>query len=141
MTVVVAQHCGLAPFGWTGVWLFYVISGFVIARNFYRSSYADNGQSVYLLFMKRRFLRIVPVYAIYILLCSAVLLAAGNLQALRLRCIDRSVRKALDIHVVLDNYGTDKTSEVRLGSRGIKLSSPLQADQRLVVELRRALLR
>jgi len=30
MTAVVAQHNGLLPFGWTGVWLFFVISGYVV---------------------------------------------------------------------------------------------------------------
>jgi peptidoglycan/LPS O-acetylase OafA/YrhL len=34
MTSVIAEHRGLLPFGWAGVWLFYVISGFVISRNF-----------------------------------------------------------------------------------------------------------
>lgn len=33
MTGVVEQHCGLLPCGWTGVWLFYVISGFVITSS------------------------------------------------------------------------------------------------------------
>ncbi len=83
MTGVVAQHCGLAPFGWSGVWLFYVISGFVIARNFYSSSYVSEGPSAYLAFMKRRFVRIVPVYAFYILVCTTILVAGGQSLALR----------------------------------------------------------
>src|SRR5262245_24990151 len=61
MTMVVAQHCGLAPFGWTGVWLFFVISGYVISRNFLREEYkADSVARQFLTFMKRRFFRIVP---------------------------------------------------------------------------------
>lgn len=30
MTAVVAQHNDLLPIGWTGVWLFFVISGYVV---------------------------------------------------------------------------------------------------------------
>ena len=41
MTAVVAHHCALAPFGWAGVWLFFVISGFVISRNFLVHGYGN----------------------------------------------------------------------------------------------------
>ena len=33
MTAVVAQHCGMLPFGWIGVWLFFVISGYVVTQS------------------------------------------------------------------------------------------------------------
>jgi peptidoglycan/LPS O-acetylase OafA/YrhL len=67
MTMVIAQHCGLAPMGWTGVWLFFVISGYVISRNFIQQEYSDKSPFLqYKLFMIRRFFRIVPVYFLYI---------------------------------------------------------------------------
>ena len=53
MTLVIAQHCGLAPFGWTGVWLFFVISGYVISRNFMRREYvAESWGRAYRMFMR-----------------------------------------------------------------------------------------
>jgi hypothetical protein len=33
MTAFVAVHCRLLPFGWAGVWLFFVISGFAITSS------------------------------------------------------------------------------------------------------------
>lgn len=71
MTMVIAQHSGLLPFGWTGVWLFYVISGFVISRNFIEeNATADLRPSAhYLSFLVRRTFRIIPPYVAYILLC------------------------------------------------------------------------
>ena len=71
MTMVIAQHCGLLPFGWTGVWLFYVISGFVISRTLIHenltTALAPAGH--YLSFLTRRIFRIIPPYAAYIALC------------------------------------------------------------------------
>jgi peptidoglycan/LPS O-acetylase OafA/YrhL len=84
MTAVIAQHCKLAPFGWTGVWLFFVISGYVISRNFLQREYAaaDWGKE-YRNFMLRRFFRIVPVYMLYISIGAAVLLLINKPGALR----------------------------------------------------------
>lgn len=73
MTMVVAQHCGLLPFGWTGVWLFYVISGFVITRGFLGEGDARPFGARYAGFLGRRALRIVPAYALYLAASAAAL--------------------------------------------------------------------
>jgi peptidoglycan/LPS O-acetylase OafA/YrhL len=83
MTMVIAQHCSLLPFGWTGVWLFFVISGYVITRGFI----ADEGSGLaagprFKAFMRRRALRIVPVYLLYLAVCTLVLAGIGRLAAL-----------------------------------------------------------
>lgn len=75
MTGVIAQHCGLFPSGWTGVWLFFVISGFVITRGFLqepRSSRRRPGAR-YLRFMGRRAVRILPLYLWYMTLGCVVI--------------------------------------------------------------------
>lgn len=75
MTAVVAQHSGLLPFGWVGVWLFFVISGFVITLGFLEEEQAGAQAPAahrYKLFMKRRVLRLVPVYLLYVLVCVLV---------------------------------------------------------------------
>lgn len=79
MTMVVAQHCGLLPFGWTGVWLFFVISGYVITRGFLEG--ADDPRPAgarTLSFLGRRALRIVPAYALYLAVNAAILGALGS---------------------------------------------------------------
>jgi peptidoglycan/LPS O-acetylase OafA/YrhL len=74
MTMVIAQHSGLLPFGWTGVWLFYVISGFVITRGFLAEAGAfASRRSQIAAFMTRRLFRIVPAYAVYVVLVMAAL--------------------------------------------------------------------
>lgn len=79
MTMVVAQHCHLLPFGWTGVWLFFLISGYVITLGFVSGEYPGRGfAECYATFMTRRAARIVPAYAIYLVACVAVLLALGR---------------------------------------------------------------
>lgn len=83
MTMVVAQHCGLMPFGWTGVWLFYVISGYVITRNFRRGPAHSGPWAEYAAFMARRFFRIVPVYVLYLALATAALMAMRPLVEAR----------------------------------------------------------
>lgn len=79
MTMVIAQHCGLLPFGWTGVWLFYVISGFVITRGFI----ADEGRGLprgreIAAFMTRRAFRILPAYLVYLLVAFVAVSLAGR---------------------------------------------------------------
>jgi peptidoglycan/LPS O-acetylase OafA/YrhL len=68
MTGVVAQHCGLLPFGWTGVWLFYVISGFAITSSLLVSDRAPHSK-LFLVrnFYVRRCLRIWPVYFLFVI--------------------------------------------------------------------------
>jgi peptidoglycan/LPS O-acetylase OafA/YrhL len=78
MLAVIAQHCGLLPFGWTGVWLFYVISGYVItvgieSRRTVGSSF---GRS-YFEFMRLRFARIVPPLLFYVFLCAGYAVVSG----------------------------------------------------------------
>lgn len=84
MTMVIAQHCHLLPFGWIGVWLFFAISGLVITFGFI----ADDGRSQPSAstqlghFMLRRVARIVPVYVVYIAVNVLILLALFGVQRL-----------------------------------------------------------
>lgn len=66
MTAVVAQHNGLLPFGWTGVWLFFVISGFVVTQSVISRPSADSPAQGLSRFFERRVRRIVPIYYAYI---------------------------------------------------------------------------
>jgi peptidoglycan/LPS O-acetylase OafA/YrhL len=78
MLAVIAQHCGLLPFGWTGVWLFYVISGYVITVGIQSRGSSDTRfGSRYLQFMWLRFARIVPPLLFYVLLCAAYAAFSG----------------------------------------------------------------
>ncbi|HEY6510923.1 MAG TPA: acyltransferase [Burkholderiaceae bacterium] len=79
MTAVVAQHCHLLPFGWTGVWLFFLISGYVITRGFDGGEYTGAGVAErFGTFIARRAARIVPAYLLYLAACTLVALALGN---------------------------------------------------------------
>jgi peptidoglycan/LPS O-acetylase OafA/YrhL len=64
MTAVVAQHCNnLLPFGCTGVWLFYVISGFAITSSLLASDRLSPPKPLLLRnFYAKRCLRIWPLY-------------------------------------------------------------------------------
>src|ERR1700730_3156658 len=73
ITAVIAQHCQLLPFGWTGVWLFFVISGFAITSSLLASDRTKHTKPILIRnFYVRRCLRIWPVY---------FLVVAGNLIA------------------------------------------------------------
>ena len=78
MTAVVAQHTGLMPFGWTGVWLFYVISGFVVTLSVIgRQSSMPRSQQLSG-FFGRRVRRILPVYYLYVVSGIGVMLVLGD---------------------------------------------------------------
>lgn len=57
----------LAAFGWTGVDLFFVLSGFLIASQLFEQIHRGNGISFRLFFMKRAF-RILPAYLVTVAL-------------------------------------------------------------------------
>lgn len=83
MTIVVAQHCGLAPFGWTGVWLFYVISGYVITRTFLAEDKSIDPGLRYKAFIIRPIFRIVPIYLLYVAINALILLILSRSHELR----------------------------------------------------------
>lgn len=67
MMAVLAMHAKLLPFGWAGVWLFFVISGYVVTLSILKRG-GDPDQTARLSnFYERRVGRIVPVYYAYLL--------------------------------------------------------------------------
>jgi peptidoglycan/LPS O-acetylase OafA/YrhL len=83
MTGVVAQHCGLMPFGWTGVWLFYVISGFAITSSLLVSQKLQYPK-LFLIrnFYLRRCIRIWPLYFLFVLGNMVVAVLVGRSDVL-----------------------------------------------------------
>ena len=65
MTAVIAQHCGILPFGWLGVWLFFVISGFVVTESLMARKVASGIGDRLFQFYIRRVARIWPIYLIF----------------------------------------------------------------------------
>ncbi|WP_085317536.1 acyltransferase family protein [Derxia lacustris] len=80
MTMVIAQHCHLLPMGWIGVWIFFGISGYVISHSLYRnaSGFAPLDAAAVGDFFWRRFVRIVPVYLLYVAINLPFMLAEGQ---------------------------------------------------------------
>ena len=73
MTGVILEHTGLFPIGWMGVWLFFVISGFVITRSLIKEKQIIPALWPFFgIFFFKRFIRIVPLYVFYIVLCLAI---------------------------------------------------------------------
>ncbi len=65
MTAVIAEHCKILPFGWMGVWLFFVVSGFVVTTSL--MSRPTGGAAPLLKhFYVRRAARILPIYLAYV---------------------------------------------------------------------------
>jgi peptidoglycan/LPS O-acetylase OafA/YrhL len=74
MFAIVGQHCDLTPFGWTGVWLFYVISGFVVTL----AIGEQRGWRALYEFYKKRLWRICPPYYLFLLISIVALFLLGT---------------------------------------------------------------
>lgn len=81
MLGVIALHSHILPMGWIGVWLFYVISGYVVTLSVLGGSGAEHrGLSGFAAFMRRRVVRILPAYYGYCLMGLAVAAVLGARQ-------------------------------------------------------------
>jgi peptidoglycan/LPS O-acetylase OafA/YrhL len=61
----------LVPEPWVGVWVFFVLSGYLMGKGFYTRRYNESLVSV-LCFFRNRFLRIAPLYAAATLLVAVL---------------------------------------------------------------------
>ncbi len=78
MIMVIAQHADLFPFGWLGVQIFFVISGFVVTLSVLDQPRAhESGWHRLRNFYRRRIARIMPCYYAYVLLAMVLTLLIG----------------------------------------------------------------
>ena len=75
MVAVVAMHSKLFPMGWAGVWLFFVISGYVVTLSIARNRDPANAAKGAAHFARQRVARILPPYFFYVLAGIAITLA------------------------------------------------------------------
>jgi len=75
MIGVVAMHAKLLPFGWAGVWLFFVISGYVVTLSIARSHDPRRPAEGASTFLQQRIGRILPAYYAYLVIGLLVSLA------------------------------------------------------------------
>jgi peptidoglycan/LPS O-acetylase OafA/YrhL len=75
MIGVVAMHAKLLPFGWAGVWLFFVISGYVVTLSIARSHDPRRPAEGAMTFLQQRIGRILPAYYVYLITGLVVSLA------------------------------------------------------------------
>jgi peptidoglycan/LPS O-acetylase OafA/YrhL len=79
VTMVFALHCGLFDQGWTGVWLFFVISGFAITSSLVVSDHIEPSRPQLLRnFFARRCLRIWPLYFVFVAVNMIAAAVAGR---------------------------------------------------------------
>ena len=74
MLSVMALHAHLLPLGWIGVWLFYVISGYVVTLTVLSRRTTGGSDRPLVDFLRRRSARILPLYYGY--LCVGLVVAA-----------------------------------------------------------------
>lgn len=78
MGAVIAQHTDILPFGWLGVWVFYVISGFVVTLSIRATAPAARTPrpvtkaAMLAGFYIRRAARIMPLYWLYVALAGFI---------------------------------------------------------------------
>ena len=73
--LVMAFHARYLAFGWSGVWIFFVLSGFLITRSLIPLS-AGRLRDGLTIFYARRSLRIWPAYYLYILAAALVIVVS-----------------------------------------------------------------
>lgn len=66
MLSVITLHAHIFPAGWIGVWLFYVVSGYVVTLSVLERREDFGGLPAFGAFMRRRAARILPVYYGYV---------------------------------------------------------------------------
>ena len=69
---VFAIHTGNLSFGWVGVNLFFVLSGFLITDILLRMKDSLPGRKFFSKFYGRRALRIIPLYFFYLLVLTLI---------------------------------------------------------------------
>lgn len=77
MLAVIAVHCNLMPSGWAGVWLFFVISGFIVTRSLISSHPYPSAINLLKNFSRQHWVRIFPVYYAYVVIGALGLLILG----------------------------------------------------------------
>ena len=77
---VLGGHADILPFGWIGVQLFFVLSGFLITGILLRMKDSLDRRDYFVKFYGRRFLRIVPLYYFYLLVLFGINLLAPHLD-------------------------------------------------------------
>jgi peptidoglycan/LPS O-acetylase OafA/YrhL len=82
--VIAIHYRNLLPFGWIGVQFFFVLSGFLITGILQRERSRARSLGGYLgVFFKRRSLRLLPLYALFLALMALVFVSVGHPASFR----------------------------------------------------------